>query len=351
MADSAIDRTPPHVHLRIADKRLSSGSGGAHRHVNPCNAKVDATVPLAGPAEVDEAVQVAHQAFLSWRRTRPAERRRTLLRLADLIEAHADEFGRLGTLDNGMSNSSGAMSAMSVEWTRYYAGWCDKLSSDVVGSVAESGAFSYTLAQPYGVIGAIITWNAPLFSLAMKVPAIVAAGNSVVVKPSELTPFTGELFMDLVEQAGFPPGVINMVPGDASAGQALVTHPLIKKVSFTGGPATGARILQACAESMKPVVLELGGKSANIVFEDANLDSATRVGTIAGCGFMSGQGCNLPTRMLVQRPIYEEVVARVKATAESLVIGDPFDPNVLAGPVVNEIALQRNSGGDRAGQS
>jgi aldehyde dehydrogenase (NAD+) len=341
MVDSAIDRTPPQVHLRIADTRLSSGSGGAHRHVNPCNAKVDATVPLAGPAEVDEAAQVAHQAFLSWRRTRPAERRRMLLRLADLIEAHADEFGRLGTLDNGMSNSSGAMAAMSVEWTRYYAGWCDKLSSDVVGSVAESGAFSYTLAQPYGVIGAIITWNAPLFSLAMKVPAIVAAGNSVVVKPSELTPFTGELFMDLVEQAAFPPGVINMVPGDASAGQALVTHPLIKKVSFTGGPATGARILQACAESMKPVVLELGGKSANIVFEDANLDSATRVGTIAGCGFMSGQGCNLPTRMLVQRPIYEEVIARVKATAESLVIGDPFDPNVLAGPVVNEVALQR----------
>jgi aldehyde dehydrogenase (NAD+) len=341
MVDSAIDRTPPQVHLRIGEKRLSSGSGGLHPHVNPCNAKVDATVPLAGTAEIDEAAHVAHEAFLAWRRTRPAERRRMLLRLADLIEGNTGEFGRLGTLDNGMSNSSGAMAAMSVEWTRYYAGWCDKLSSDVVGSVAESGALSYTLAQPYGVIGAIITWNAPLFSLAMKVPAIVAAGNSVVVKPSELTPFTGELFMDLVEQAGFPPGVINMVPGDASAGQALVTHPLIRKVSFTGGPATGARILQACAESMKPVVLELGGKSANIVFEDANLDLATRVGTIAGCGFMSGQGCNLPTRMLVQQPIYDEVVERVKATAESLVIGDPFDPAVLAGPVVNEAALQR----------
>ncbi len=341
MADSAVDRTPPAVTLRIGDQRLTSGSGGEHGHVNPCTGKVDATIPLAGKSEVDRAVEVAHEAFQSWRKTRPAARRQLLLRLGELIDANAAELGRLGTLDNGMPNASGAMPAFSAEWTRYYAGWCDKLSSDVVGSLADGGSLSYTLAQPYGVIGAIITWNAPLLSIAMKVPAIVAAGNAVVVKPSELTPFTGELFMNLVDEAGFPPGVINMLPGDSSAGEALVTHPLVRKVSFTGGPVTARRILHSCADSMKPVVLELGGKSANIIFEDADLDSAATMGTILSCGVMSGQSCNFGTRMLVQRSVYDGVVGRVKGVAESMKFGDPFEPGVVAAPVINEAALQR----------
>jgi aldehyde dehydrogenase (NAD+) len=341
MADTVVDRTPPSVHLRIGEEKLTTGSGGVHAHVNPCTGKVDASIPMAGAAEVDQAVTVAHEAFGSWRKTRPSARRQLLFRLADLIEANAAELGRLGTLDNGMPNGSGAMAGMSSEWTRYYGGWCDKLSSDVVGSVTQNGAFSYTLAQPYGVIGAIITWNAPLFSLAMKVPAIVAAGNTVVVKPSELTPFTGEMFMDLVTEAGFPPGVINLLPGAPAAGEALVNHPLVKKVTFTGGPETAKRILRASAESMKPAVLELGGKSANIIFDDANLDAAAAIGTMPTCGFMSGQGCNFPTRMLVQRGVYEEVVGKVKTMAESFVIGDPFQEGVLAGPVINEAALQR----------
>lgn len=336
-----VNRRPPEVHLRIGEERLTSGSGGTHSHVNPCTGKSDAMVPLAGKAEIDQAVEVAHEAFQTWRKTAPAERRRLLYRLADLMDEGTAEVCRLGTLDNGISNATRAMPNLATEWTRYYAGWCDKLSSDVVGSISDGRAFSYTLAQPYGVIAAIITWNAPIFSLAMKVPAIVAAGNTVVVKPSELTPFTGEFFMDLVEQAGFPPGVVNMLPGDASAGEALVKHPLVKKVSFTGGPATATRILLSCAESMKPVVLELGGKSANIIFDDANLKSAATMGAIVGCGFMSGQGCNFPSRMLVQRSIYDDVVARVKGAAESFVIGDPFDPAVLAGPVINEAALTR----------
>jgi aldehyde dehydrogenase (NAD+) len=341
MVGSTVDRTPPQVGLRFGAERLTSGSGGEHGHVNPCTGKVDATIPLAGPAEVDRAVAAAHEAFQSWRRVSPAIRRRHLLALADLVEANASDLGRIGTLDNGMPNTSGAIAAISVEWTRYYAGWCDKLSSDVVGSLGADGAFSYTMGQPYGVIGAIITWNAPLLSLAMKVPAIVAAGNTVVVKPSELTPFTGERFMDLVAEAGFPPGVINMLPGTAAAGEALVTHPGVKKVTFTGGPATATRILAACAASMKPVVLELGGKSANIIFEDASLDAAVPLGTVLSCGMMSGQSCNFGTRMLVQRSVYDEVVGRAQAVAESLKIGDPFEPGVLAGPVISEASLQR----------
>jgi acyl-CoA reductase-like NAD-dependent aldehyde dehydrogenase len=246
----------------------------------------------------------------------------------------------LGTLDNGMPNASGATMAISVEWTRYYAGWCDKLSSDVVGSLSDGGAFSFTLGQPYGVIGAIITWNAPLLSIAMKVPAILAAGNTVVVKPSELTPFTGELFMDLVAEAGFPPGVVNMLPGGPAAGEALVTHPQVKKVSFTGGPATARRILQSCADSMKPVVLELGGKSANIILPDADLDAAV-AGSFMGIYFNSGQACNAGSRLFVSCDQFDQVVSALAERAKATRLGPGLDPQTQLGPVVSAEQRQR----------
>jgi aldehyde dehydrogenase (NAD+) len=187
----------------------------------------------------------------------------------------------------------------------------------------------------------IITWNGPLISLAMKVPAALAAGNTVVVKPSELTPFTPELFAELVTGAGFPAGVVNILPGDADAGAALVRHPKVRKVSFTGGPATARKILAACAEEIKPAVLELGGKSANIIFDDADLDSACAVGTFLSIGALSGQGCALPTRMLVQDSVYDDVVARVAAIAQSIAVGDPFASTSMSGPVVNRAAHER----------
>jgi aldehyde dehydrogenase (NAD+) len=339
---STIDRNPPIVHLRIGSERLTAGAGGTHRHINPTNATVDAEIPLAGPADVDRAVRVAHEAFDGWRRTPAGERRRLLLRLADLIEANADEFARLGVLDNGMALSTAAsFPVTSVEWTRYYAGWADKIAGDVTASHTDDGELGYTLAQPYGVIGIIITWNGPLISLAMKIPAALAAGNTVVVKPSELTPFTGELFADLCEEAGLPPGVVNILPGDSAAGQALVEHPLVKKVSFTGGPATASRILQSCAAQMKPSVMELGGKSANLVFEDADLDAACFLGTFMAVAALSGQGCALPTRMLVHESVYEEMVQRVAEVAKSIAVGDPFAPGTMSGPVVNQAALDR----------
>lgn len=338
----AVDRTPPTVTLRIAGERLAGGSGGSHGHVNPCTGEVDAQVPLAGAAEVDRAVIAAHEAYGSWRRTAPAERRRLLMRLADLIESRTTEFARLGALDNGTPlATSGNFPPLSAEWTRYYAGWADKLSSDVTGSLRDDGELGFTLAQPYGVIGIIITWNGPLISLAMKIPAALAAGNTVVVKPSELTPFTGELFADLVEEAGFPAGVVNILPGDPAAGAALVEHPLVQKVSFTGGPVTARKILESCAAQMKPSVMELGGKSANIVFEDADLDLACFHGAFMSVGALSGQGCAFPTRMLVHRSVYEEMIERVAAVAKTITVGDPFDPTVVAGPVINEAALER----------
>ncbi len=345
MTTTTLDITSPEASLRIGGEKRRTASGGTFQHVNPCNGTPDAEVPLAGPIEIDEAAKVAQEAFLTWRQTNPTERRRVLMRLAELIELHADDFVRLGTFDNGTPTSLvGRLVAMSVEWTRYYAGWADKITSEVSGSYRAHGEFSYTLSQPYGVIGVIITWNGPLISLAMKVPAALAAGNTVVIKPSELTPFSATLFADLAAEAGIPDGVINVVPGSAEAGAALVEHPLIKKVSFTGGPDTAHKILHACADHIKPSVMELGGKSGNIVFEDANLDLACSVGTMMSVGLMSGQGCALPTRMIVARPIYDDVLARVSGMASMIKVGDPFETDTVAGPVVNKAALQRITG-------
>jgi aldehyde dehydrogenase (NAD+) len=341
MTIQTVDRSRPAVHLRIGAERLPSGSGGVHGHVDPSTGQVDAEIPLAGAADIDLAVKTAHQAFDSWRRTPPAQRRRLLMRLADLIEENTEEFTRRGTFDNGTPVSvSAGFVPISAEWTRYYAGWADKLSGDVTASFTD-GEFGYTLPQPYGVIAVIITWNGPLISLAMKIPAALAAGNTVVVKPSELTPFCGELFADLVEQAEIPAGVVNILPGAPEAGAALVEHPMVSKVSFTGGPETARKILRGCAEQMKPAVLELGGKSANIVFTDADLDVACAHGTILPVATLSGQGCAFPTRMLVQRPIYDEAVARVTEIAKTITVGDPFDSATLSGPVISQAAVDR----------
>ena len=339
---SSVDLERPAVELRIGAERLSVGSGGVHQHVDPSTGQPDADVPLAGPAEVDRAVMIAHAAYLDWRRTKPSDRRRMLMRLADLVEAHAAAFGRLAALDNGTPvGTTSAMTPLAVEWIRYYAGWADKISSEVTASLRADGEFSYTLAQPWGVIGAIITWNGPLISLAMKVPAALAAGNTVVIKPSELTPFTAGLFADLAAEAGIPAGVINVVTGGPEAGAALVEHPLVKKISFTGGPETARRILHSCAELIKPAVMELGGKSGNIVFADANLDSACGVGTMFSVGVLSGQGCAFATRMIVERAVYDEVIERVRAIAGFVKVGNPFEPDTVSGPVVSEQALQR----------
>ena len=333
----------PAVHLHIAGERFDTGSGGSHSHIDPSTGQVDATIPLAGPGEVDRAVNAADAAFRDWRRTPPEERRRLLLRLADLIEANAEEFARRGTMDNGTPASVvGGMAVSAVEWTRYYAGWTDKIAGELSSSFGSGvGELGYTLLEPYGVVGIVITWNGPLISLAMKIPAALAAGCTVVCKPSELTPFSAELFMDLVEKAGFPAGVCSILPGDPAAGEALVVHPKVRKVSFTGGPATASKILHACADTMKPATLELGGKSANIVFDDADLDAACGLGAMMSVGVLSGQGCAFPTRMLVQQVVYEDVVSRVAMVAKGIPVGDPWDPTVLAGPVVNEAALER----------
>jgi aldehyde dehydrogenase (NAD+) len=333
---------PIPVHLHIGERKLAQGSGGWHQHVYPADASVTDRIPLAGAAEANAAVEAAATAFLQWRRSIPYQRRSMLQRLATLIEGRAAEFGRLGALDNGTPATAAAFGAhLAAEWINYYAGWADRIESRVTDTVSANGEFGYTLAEPYGVIGLIITWNGPLVSMGMKLAPALAAGNTVVIKPSELTPYTGELFMSLAREAGFPPGVINMIPGSVEAGEALVRHRLVEKVSFTGGVATARRILGACAEQIKPAVLELGGKSANLIFPDADLDAACAWGVDTAIGLMSGQGCAFPTRMLVHEQIYAQMIERVLARVRAIKVGDPFDVASMSGPVVNEAAMNR----------
>jgi hypothetical protein len=194
-------------------------------------------------------------------------------------------------------------------------------------------------SQPAAAV--VITWNGPLTSLTMKVPPALAAGNTVVVKPSEFTPFAAELFADIVEEAGFPAGTVSVLPGTGDAGAALVEHPLVQKVSFTGGPATARAILRSCSEMIKPTCLELGGKSANLIFEDADLDAALTWNTLRVLGTVSGQGCAFPTRMLVEESVYNEAVDRVADIVKGIRVGDPWDTETDIGPVVNKAAVDR----------
>jgi aldehyde dehydrogenase (NAD+) len=348
-----MSHSPPKVELRIGERVLTQSSAGVHRHINPATGEVQSEFLLAGAAEMNAAVQSSAKAFTHWRTWRPGRRRDALMRLANLIEANAGEFTRRAVLDNGTPVSQATAGAYFAKaWTAYYAGWADKLDGTVTSTYAQGSEipvpglpinsdFSYTLLQPYGVIGAIVTWNGPLINMGMKLGAILAAGNTVVMKPSELTPYAADLLGQLVLEAGIPPGVVNMVPGGAQAGQALVAHPLIKKISFTGGISAARRVLQACSEAVKPCVLELGGKASYIVFEDATIEPAVLHAALVGGGLLAGQSCACAGRLLVHQSIYQQVLDKTVALVRSFPMGDPWDPKTQVGPVISEAAVSR----------
>jgi len=319
---------------------LDATSGGTMDKIDPRTGQVQGTVHLAGAAEVDKAVAAAKAAFPAWRDLPGSERRKALLRLERIIEEHAAELGEIAAAEGGTAvglATGGHMVAAS--WFGYYAGWADKIEGTVVPGVP--GGVDYTLAEPYGVVGIIITWNGPMISVAMKVAPALAAGNTVVLKSPELAPFAIQRFAELIEDAGLPKGVLNIVPGGPEAGDRLVRHPDVGKISFTGGHATARKILEAAQPTLKPVALELGGKSANLVFPDADLDATVPFAVGFTVGLMSGQGCALPTRMIVHRDIYDEVVRRLRAAVEALPVGDPLDPSNVVGPVVSSAACER----------
>lgn len=335
----------PSAMLRIGNDDLADASGGVFEHRNPVTGAHQAYIPLAGKAEVDRAVARAKAAFKDWRRMRPEGRREILIRLAQLINENIDEFARLAALDGGTPLASGrGMAMLSAQWHSYYAGWCDKLDGQLLSTFDTRGEFSYSTPEPYGVVGIIITWNGPLVSLGMKVAAALAAGNCIVVKPAELTPFAPDLYARIAREAGVPDGVLSILPGTIEAGEALVSHPDVEMISFTGGPVAARKILVACAEQMKPAVLELGGKSASLLFADTDVDAACVRAVKWSIGIMAGQGCALPTRLLVEESIHDEVVEKLIAITKTYQVGDPMEEGVAVGPLINAAACERVMG-------
>lgn len=319
----------PQVTLHIGHEQLNEGSGGKFDHFNSVSGEMQASIPLAGETEINSAVAKAVAAFPDWLSITPETRRDLLLKLAQLIHDNGEEFARMAALDGGIPLTWGREGVKwGCSWINYYAGWCDKLDGQLHGTFASRQELSYSAPEPCGVVGIINTWNGPLISLGMKVGAALAAGNCVIVKSSELVPFASNLFAELVKQAGFPDGVFSMLTGSIQAGEVLVSHPDVEMISFTGGPQTARKILASCSEQMKPSVMELGGKSANLIFPDADLDAACERATFNIFGINSGQGCSLPTRLLVHADIYDEVLEKIANITKTFRWATPSIPRL-----------------------
>jgi len=330
---------PKHVAI-IGDERSERGSGDTHAHRYPANGEVSRELGMAGAAEVDTAIAAARAALPKWKAMPGNQRRNLLLKIGDLVEQHSAELGALSTLENGSPSMIAPFTPpVAAERFRYYAGWTDKLKGETLDAW-NAPAHNYVNYEPYGVVGAIIPWNGPLFAAAMVMAPALAAGNCVVIKSPELAPYTvmrlGELFLE----AGFPPGVVNMVVGGAEVGEAVVAHPGVDKIQFVGSGATAKKVLASAAGTLKPCGLELGGKSAVIVFADADLAQAGQRG-LNGAISVSGQGCVNGTRLLVERPIYDQYIEMIKSIAGHIKVGDPTDPSTVMGPLISETSVQR----------
>jgi aldehyde dehydrogenase (NAD+) len=324
----------------VGGERTGHGSGRVYEHHNPATGVVQAEVQLASGTDIDRAVQTARDALPAWRAVAVEARAAILYRLADLLEEHADEAAAINALDNGTPISTLNSGMYTAAWTRYYAGWVDKVHGDVVPTYGSPG-LDVVLPEAYGVVGAIVPWNGPMMGMGQKVVPALAAGNTVVAKPPEIAPFGALRFAELALEAGLSPGVLNVLPGGAEAGDALVRSWGVDKVSFTGGRVTARRVMATASETLKPLALELGGKSPNIIFDDADLELAVPVAGMLGAALLSGQGCALPTRCYVQDTVYDEVVDRILTQLASVQVGDPLDPGVMMGPVVTAAACQR----------
>ena len=317
-------------------------AGGSFASDNPYTGAPWARFPRAQEADVDRAVSAAHRAFVSgdWPRMTASARGAALVRLAGLIARDADHLATVEVRDNGklfaeMSNQCRYM----ANWYAYYGGLADKIEG-YVPPIDKPGVFNYVRYEPLGVCACITPWNSPLLLLAWKLAPALAAGNTVVIKPSEYTSASTLELMHLVEEAGIPAGVVNVITGmGQEAGMPLVTHPLVRKVAFTGGEAAGRAINIAAAADFKKVTLELGGKSPNIVFEDADLDAAVP-GAVSGIFAAAGQTCIAGSRLLLHDAIYEPFMERLLEMVRSARIGDPMDPATNISPVAN--AAQRD---------
>jgi aldehyde dehydrogenase (NAD+) len=321
--------------LFIAGKRVAAGSGEYSIDLNPATEEPIAEVAQGGPADVDLAVNAARAALKIWSTMRAADRGQILQRAATLIEEHQDELVELESLDAGKPLAAVRRQDLPavIDTLRYYAGWCDKITGQVIP--ARPDALTYTVREPVGVVAAIVPWNFPLMIGMWKIAPALACGCTLVVKPAELTPLSMLRVAELFLEAGLPPGALNVVCGKGSVvGEALVRHRGVDKVTFTGSPRVGRGILQGAAANFKKVTLELGGKSANVIFADANLERAVRAAA-SGIFFNAGQVCSAGSRVLVQGPVYEEVVERLAERARAIRVGDPAAAGTTMGPVIS----------------
>jgi aldehyde dehydrogenase (NAD+) len=314
---------------------MESQSGEWFESFNPYTAKPWALIPRGRKPDVDLAVAAARKAFYggAWRKLTASARGALLRRLGDLVATEAEKLAEIETTDNGkLLSEMRAQLRYTPQWFHYFAGLADKIEGRVL-PIDKPGFFNFTRNEPLGVIAAITPWNSPLLLGAWKLAPALAAGNTVVWKPSEHSSVSALVFGELFEKAGFPPGVVNIVTGFGNeAGEALITHPDVAKVAFTGGDRTGQAIYEQAARSIKHVTLELGGKSANIVFDDADLDQAVN-GVVAGIFAATGQTCIAGSRALIHRPIYDAFVERILALAGSARMGNPLDLSTQVGPI------------------
>jgi len=329
--------------LIIDGQAVDAASGRTFTTSNPATEEPICAVAEAGVEDVDRAVRAARAAFESgpWPKMKPAERQRILSRLGDLVLERGDELARLETLDNGkpIFESRQIDVPMVANCFHYFAGWATKLAGETLP--VSPAFFTYTLREPLGVVAGIIPWNFPMIMVGWKAAPALAAGNCVVLKPAELTPLTAIRIAELGLEAGLPPGVLNVLPGKgAIAGEALVRHPGVDKVTFTGSTEVGRHIMKTAADTVKKVTLELGGKSPNIVFADADLESALR-GATTGIFYGKGEVCAAGSRLLVEASIHDEFVARVAERAKKLQPADPLDPRTRLGALVSETQMKK----------
>ena len=335
----------PSTKLLINNRWVPSESGKTFGTINPATGEEICQVAEADVADVNKAVVAARAAFAPkspWRRMSAAERGKLLNRLADLVEKHSDELAKLEALDNGKpyAVAKAADLPLAVACYRYYAGWADKVQGKTIP--IGNDYFCYTRHEPVGVVGQIIPWNFPILMQAWKLAPALATGNTVVMKPAEQTPLTALRVMELIVEAGFPEGVVNMLPGyGPTAGAAIARHMDVDKVAFTGSTEVGHLIMEAAAQTnLKRVTLELGGKSPNIVFADADLDAAIE-GSHFGLFFNQGQCCCAGSRVFVEEKAYDQFVERSGARAKARTVGDPFDPKTEQGPQVDDVQFEK----------
>ena len=321
----------------LVDGRATAASATFESY-DPFTGKPWALIPRCDASHVEAAVAAASRAFRSgeWSRLNPTARGKLLVRFADLVAQNAERLAAIETRDNGkLIAEMRAQLHYVPEWYRYFGGLADKIEGSVL-PIDKAGMFAFTQHEPLGVIAAIVPWNSPLMLLTWKLAPLLAAGNTVVIKPSEHASASTLAFVELFEQAGFPPGVVNTVTGmPIEVGVPLVNHPDVAKIAFTGGEPGGIAVYKAAAAGLKQVTLELGGKSANIVFADARLDSAVP-GVISGIFAATGQTCIAGSRLLVERKVHDEVVDRIVAMARTARIGNPARDDTQVGPITTE---------------